>query len=135
MLSAGDHILEVNVGGIEHVEQREILTLALVEAVYLIDRLTVGVLHEFDPTIQATIEDLDRCERRLLTSIAYPGEQLLEVEVDGETSWLVDKPHPCARLHLDDGPTPSVRITPVPFNDTDRSYGAPRRERRHEVAP
>ncbi len=84
VLSAGDHVLAVNVRRLERVEHPQVCPLAFMESPQRLDRVAALGRDELHPPVRATVEDLQRPEGGMRSPVIDPGQELLKVRVGGE---------------------------------------------------
>src|SRR5438093_8905088 len=101
MFPAGDHVIAVEIGRIEHVQESQICPLSLVEPPHLRSVAAFAGLDVLGPTVRATIENCQSPERWLSPARVQPLQQGLEVRFDGERLRLIDDSSPGAEFEDD----------------------------------
>ena len=100
----------MEVGRIERVEQRQVPSLAPVEAADLLGRRAGLLGHELHPAVSPAVEDLERPEGRVVAPLVQPGQELLEVHVDRQAPRLVDDAQAGAEFRDQHRPAAAMRV-------------------------
>ena len=124
MFARRDQILEMEVGGFEGVEQREVAALPPVKAPDFIGAPACRGRYEFRPAVAAPLQDFERRKWRLRSSLVEPGQQLLKAQLDGQRARLIDHPKPVCKLGDQHRPPASVRVADAArhFNEHARLF-------------
>ena len=98
MLAGGDEVLQVEIGRLDGIQQRQVAALALVKALHLLPRLARARRDEFHPPVGAAIQDLRRPEGQVGAIGVEPGEQRLKMHRQRHGLGLVHEAQPGAEL-------------------------------------
>jgi hypothetical protein len=96
VLAGRDQVLEVKVGRLQGIQHREGSTLALIETSDFLGGGAGPGGHAFDPPVVAAVEDDQGPEAGVSAAPVQPGEQFLEMHLDGQRLGLVDHLEPRA---------------------------------------
>ena len=110
MLASRDNIFVVKVRGCQDVEYGKITALSLIKPLHRLGRgaaCGVDILH---PAIRTTVQDRQGAQGRLGATRVEPGQQLLEVPINGERLWLIHEAEPRAKRRNHHGPPATMGI-------------------------
>lgn len=94
VLTLGDQVLVVEIGGLQGIEQGHPGPLPLVEALHLLRRRAGAGGDVLHPAVAAAVENRETAQRWRALLLVEPGDERLEPPVDGQGLGLVDGPQP-----------------------------------------
>src|SRR5262245_47002750 len=114
MLPRRNQILVMKVRGFQQVEQRQVGALSLVKTLNLFGRFAPFGYNELNPAVVIPVQHPCKTEGRMVTAFVQPGQQLLEMGVQGQRTRLVNELKPAIERQFQHAPSLAVRIALTP---------------------